>query len=436
MSQLPDPALIPPHDAELERAVLASVFEAPEAFDELQTSLAGPEAFHTALCRTIYGVLCRLNAAGKPLDLASVAREIDGQAGDLGGWGALGDLTTYAVRPATVPFHAQQLRKLHLARQMAHFAETLTADVRGKFDPDELRAWAERELFGMGEASLASRPKTCGEVMGKVLDRLEAYSKQQKVGLETKFVDLDGVLGGLREQELIILAGRPGMGKSKLAGNIALSLAKRGHPVVLFNLEMSNEEMGERFACAEARVDHFALRNGKVDDAARERVTKAAVAIQHYPLFWFDRPSLRPSELLSHLRRLKRRESIELTVVDHLLLLGNDQKHHSQNDRVGEISRMLKLAAKDVKIPVLALCQMNRGIESRHDDEPRLSDLRDSGNIEQDADTVLFLHKKRNAQVSDNTVDLVVAKQRNGPTTRLHLYDDAKSFRFTNYAGE
>jgi replicative DNA helicase len=434
MSRPPDLAAVPPHDANLERAVLGAVFENPGAFDELQTLLPGEDAFHNPLCRAAYAILKRRSAAGEPLDLPGVARELDGRQDELGGWGALAELVRFSCIPASLAYHAGQLRKLALARRLGYFAEQLAADVRAQADPDDLRAAAEKTLFTLGETATASKPKPCHEVMFAVMDRVDAYGRGERVGLETGFVDLDAVVGGFRPGEFIVLAGRPGMGKSKLAGNIAVNVAQRGQAVALFNLEMSNEEVAERFACAEARVDHFMLRNGRVDQDARDRVQRAAVALQGLPMLWFDRPSLKPSELLSHLRQLKRQHDLQLAVVDHLLLMGNDQKHSSQNDRVGEISRMLKLCAKEVGVPVLGLCQMNRGIESRTEDMPRLSDLRDSGNIEQDADTVLFLHKPRGDDVTP-AHKLVVAKQRNGPTTLLHLHDDAKCYRFTNYAG-
>lgn len=442
MSRPPDPVLTLPHDAALERELVGSILVRAEAMDEVVPILPTPSAFCHAGCGKVYETALRLYRDGQPVTLVSVGHALHAGGGivDLGPTAGLAhDFLAGLARDAATPWHAayfaRKVKALETARSMIFLGRQMAEDAQKLAgEPDELRADYERRLFELGEAATHDQPKGNAEVMSRVYDRLEAYEKGERVGIDTGFVDLDAVLNGLRDGELIVLAGRPGMGKSKLAGNVVVNIAKAGVPAALFNLEMSNEEVAERFACAESRVDHFALRNGKVDGDARRRVAVAVGQLRELPIFWHDRPSLRPSELLSHLRRLKRKHGIGLAVVDHLLLMGNDQRHHSQNDRIGEISRMLKLTAKEVRLPVIALCQMNRGIDSRHDDMPRLSDLRDSGNIEQDADTVLFLHKKRGEQGA--SVQLVVAKQRNGPTTILHLYDDAKSYRFSNYAGE
>lgn len=431
----------PPHDLDLERNVLAAVFDNPETFDELRTILPGQNAFYGHLHRVIFGILSDLSAAGKPLDLPAVSTIIHdrGWQDELGpeGWGVLTEFCGAGISAAAVPYHAQQLRKLYVARSLLALGSQMAGDVlRRRMDPDDLRAEFERQLFSLGESAVALKPKNSASVMNAVLDRLDAYSRRERVGLETGFIDIDNALGGMRPSELVILAGRPGQGKSMLAVNIAthLSTLDPPVPVYLFNLEMSNEEVAERVVCAESGVDHFALRTGRLGKEQEEKALRAAMTLRSMPVLWQDRPSMKPSELLSCLRREKRKQGVKLAIVDHLLLMGNDQQHRTQNDRVGEVSRMLKLAAKEVGIPILALCQMNRGIDGRSDEMPRLSDLRDSGNIEQDADTVMFLHRQSSEQ-EENVSTLFIAKQRNGPTAMIRLVANKKSFRFHNYAG-
>jgi replicative DNA helicase len=427
---------IPPHDKDLERSVLAAVFDSPEAFDDLRSALPGPDAFYDFLHRTVFTSLCELAAEGKPLDLAAVSTNLHakGLAEDVGGWGKLTELCGSPIRPAAIPEHADQLRKLHLARQLGYLGQHYASEAwNRKADPDELRAQFEKELFELGTSGSALKPKEMAEIMASVMDRIDAYSRGEKIGIPTGFIDVDNMIGGMAPGELIILAGRPGQGKSMLAVNIVTNLLENEVPSYLFNLEMGNEEVGERMVCAIASIDHFALRTGRLPADERDKALKVAMNLQSAPVVWQDRPTLKPSELLSALRLEKRKKGIKLAVVDHLLLMGNDEKYNTENDRVGEISRMLKLAAKDVGITVLALCQMNRAIDRRADEMPRLSDLRDSGNIEADADVVMFLHKQ--SSEPDGVSTLFIAKQRNGPTAMIRLVSNKKSFRFHNYAG-
>lgn len=436
MSKPPN-ILEPPNDKNLERDVLGAVMVHPEAMDEVLPILPTARSFYQDAHQRIYTAILELYQGGQPVTLTSVSHALlnADAVKDIGGYAYLAELVNCASTPWNATIYAKKVRSLETARALIYIGRRMADDAQKlRAEPDKLRAEFEQALFEIGVSNQQDHPKTMAEVMNSVLDRIDTYSRREKVGIETRFIDLDGVLGGLRPQELTVLAGRPGMGKSKLAGNIAVNVAKDGHPVATFHLEMSNEEVAERFACAESRVDHFALRNGKTDQDTQRRIMVAASEMRTLPIFWYDRTNLRPSELLSHLRRLKRKHGIELAIVDHLGLMDTDNPWRSPAERIGEISRMLKLIAKEARVHVLALCQMNRGIDSRHDDMPRLSDLRDSGTIEQDADTVLFLHRKRGEQLP--TYDLYVAKQRNGPTTILHLYDDAKAYRFLNHAGE
>ena len=214
------------------------------------------------------------------------------------------------------------------------------------------------------------------------------------------------------------------------------NLAQDGKAVLLFNLEMSNRETGLRIACAIANVDHYRLTHSLLTDGEKTRLNDACIQLGSLPIHWLDKPSLKPLELRSTLRRMKRRHGIELAVVDHILLMQPDAKNHrTRNDEVGEISRMVKLAAKESGVAILGLTQMNRAIEGRGDDPPRLSDLRDSGNIEQDADSVMFLHRKPHGEGEPRptTVDIYIAKQRNGPQGKATLFDRENCFRFENF---
>lgn len=433
------PEKSPPMDRDLELQLVSQAMQSREAFSDAAEILPSEERFHDHACRTIWRAMRDLHGQGKPWDLQLLSAHLHqtGQLADAGGYAGMSDTYTLAPTTANATHYAERIHDLWLLRSLAMAGQSMHRDAmeRAGTTPAELRAKYERELFTLGESGSVGKPITSKELASLTADRLQRIVDGEKVGFPFGFVDIDRIFTGLAPKTVTLLAGRPGGGKTKLAVNVVAHLATLGIPTAFYSLEMANEELGLRLACALSSVDSTIVTQNRMDDDQWRAVNAACDSIARMPTYWQDKPGLKPAELIASLRRMKRQHGVEVAVVDHILLMRPDERQNgrSRNDEVGDISRMVKLAAKEVGVAILALCQMNRGIEGRND-APRLSDLRDSGNLEQDADNVLFLHKpKDDGMGPGDVVDIYIAKQRNGPTGKCSLYDRKGVFRFENF---
>lgn len=440
MSEYLTATKVPPHDANLEKCLVSSAMHDRDTLADAREIIPSEDMLYHAGARVIYGALLEMDSQGLAIDLQLVSSHLyqSGKLEQIGGYPGLEDVFRESPTRANAVFYARKVRDLWVLRQMAMIGTDMSRDAMEMAggEPAEIRAKYEQELFSLGEVGIDGKPVTSVQVSHSLMDMADRYANGERVGLGLGFLDIDKIFCGMAPKSVTILAGRPGGGKSKLAGNVIVNTAKEGKPVMLYSLEMTNEEIGMRMACALGNIDHFRLIHNMLSADEQKRLHEAFTELGQLPIHWQDRPGLKPSELRASLRRMKRRHGIELAVVDHMLLMQPDKKsQRSRNDEVGEISRMLKLSAKEANIAMLALCQMNRAVEGRADDTPRLSDLRDSGNIEQDADAVLFLHRKaaRDGEPQPTTVDVHIAKQRNGPPGKATLFDRAGCFRFENY---
>lgn len=433
--QLPKP---PPSNHDLEKSLVSSILQNKDVFADVVEVVPTEEMFHDPGAREVYRAILELNRKGEPFDTAIVGQHLykTGRVNEVGGMGNYAEITKFSPTTVNAKTYAIQVKDLWMARQMIYIGNDMARDASelAGGEPAEIRARYEKELFSLAEVGVESKALTSNQVMASVMDGIDRYSDSKGNGPKTGFIDIDCVFMGFSDSTVTVLAGRPGGGKSKFAGNVIVNLANEGVRSMFYSLEMTNEEIGTRMACSVANVDNYRLIHGMLTDEEKSRLNDACAELGRMPVFWQDRPGLKPMELLASLRRMKRRHGIQFAVIDHMLLMGTDRKYNSRNDEVGEISRTIKLAAKELKIPILALCQMNRGVEHRTDECPRLSDLRDSGNIEQDADNVMFLHREKPKDSTPiTTVDVHIAKQRNGPLGKATLYDRANCFRFENF---
>lgn len=434
-------AKILPNDADLEKRLVSSVLQDRDTLADVIEILPDSDAFYHAGPKLIYQSILEMNGKGEPIDLTLVTQHLyqSGRIKDVGGPAGVAEVFSLSPTRANAIHYAKRILDLWTLRRMVYLGSDMARDAMEQSggEPAEIRAKFEQELFALNEVALDCKPMTSVQISHQVMDLIDRYNNGQKVGLPFGFIDIDKIFCGMSPKSLTVLAGRPSGGKSKLAGNVIVSAAQSGIPVMLYSLEMTNEEIGLRIACALGSIDHYRLVHKMLTWEEQKRLNDACNELGKLPIHWQDKPGMRPSELRASLRRMKRRHGIQLAVLDHMLLMQPDKRSHkTRNDEVGEISRMLKLAAKEANIPILALCQMNRSVEGRSDETPRLSDLRDSGNIEQDADNVIFLHRKlaKDGELPQTTVDIFIAKQRNGPPGKATLFDRAECYRFENYA--
>jgi replicative DNA helicase len=300
--------------------------------------------------------------------------------------------------------------------------------------------WAEALIFDVAQKRQSETMAHIKEVLGNALDDLEAlYARSEAVtGIPTGYTDLDNLLSGLHASNLVIVGARPGMGKTAFALGVAANVAmKQKVPVLLFSLEMSRKELVQRLLSSEAQIDSTRMRNGKLLERDWEKISHAIGRLADAPIYIDDNPNVNVMDIRAKSRRLKAREGLGLVVVDYLQLMSGRMGAESRQVEVSEISRGLKILARELDVPVLALSQLSRNLEMRADKRPALSDLRESGSLEQDADVVLFIYRDEvyNSESSDRgTAELIVAKHRSGPTGVAHLAFFDSFTKFANMA--
>lgn len=431
-----------------ERAVLGAVL----ADNTLLTAVAevvSAEDFASPAHTQIFAAMLKLDGAGKPVDHLTLSEELklQGQLLAVGGPAYLMrldqvvPLASNAVQYAHITkSHADRRRLGAVGRDIQAMAEADTGDV------DALMAEAERKVFGLGERRQQGELRPMSELLEPALDMLDRMKQSSSAvtGLATGYIDLDEMLTGLHPGELIILAARPGLGKTSLALNIAVHAAlNEGKAAGIFSLEMPAEQLVTRMLSAQARVDMRKLRGGRLSPHEEEKLQETAGAVYNAPLYIDDTGTLSPFELRAKARRMKQRDSrTGILVIDYLQLMSL-QGAESRQQEVSEISRALKQLAKELEVPIVALSQLSRKVEERKKGRPMLSDLRESGSIEQDADVVLFIHHEgdedgeKGEEVASNPngpvpVELIVAKQRNGPVGEVKLLFMREYTRFEN----
>lgn len=444
---------LPPHNKEAERGVLGGILRDPDTLPDVQQVLR-PENFYFDAHQKIYQAICDLANEGQPVDLVMVYDRLKKMkvAEDVGGHAFLAELWESVPTGANVEFHARIVRDTAMVRALIHAGNEILRDAYDRTQSaDELVAQAERRIMDIAKSSLVGETKTLTDALHEALSRLDARISRDNLavsGLPTGYVDLDNILAGLQNSELIIIAARPSVGKTAFALNIVRNVVT-GHPpgepspvVVFFSLEMARVELAERLLCCQARVDSHKVRKGHVSSEDIQKLMDAGDVLRRAKLYIDDTPSRSMIQIAATCRRLNKKHEKEgglrLVVIDYLQLIEPENRRDPRQEQVAQISRRLKFLARELNIPVIALSQVNRASEDRQDHKPRLADLRESGSIEQDADTCLLLHRpgKFDGSVEDNILEVIVAKQRNGPTGEVTLTYLKQFNRYENYIAD
>jgi replicative DNA helicase len=444
----PDPSVtdrLPPHNRDAERSLLGSMLRDNQIIPEV-VPLVKADHFYVFGHQKIHEAITKLNVEeGKPADIVTVAEWLT-QAKlieDVGGHGYLAELCDAAPSAANFRQYAEIIRQKAIIRNLIHACTDLQAEAFDQSQPaGELLDSAERRIFEIAEMGITGDTITLHQAINEAYHRLDQRKQRgehEYSGIPTGYIDLDTLTAGFQNSELIILAARPSVGKTAFALNIARHvIVDEKLPVLFVSLEQARIELAERLLCCQARVDSHRLRKGHLSSDDEARIMDAGGILGEAKLFIDDTPGQSMLRIAANARRLKKRHDLRLVIIDYLQLIDPDDRRENRQEQVAGISRRLKFLARELKIPVIALAQVNRGLEDRQEKKPRLSDLRESGAIEQDADTVMMLHRPElyEKDQKEGLVEVVVAKQRNGPTGEVSLMYIKQYMRFENFALE
>jgi len=434
---------VPPHNMRAEESVLGAMLLSREAIADV-VEILDPEHFYKPAHSHLYDAVTSLYAAGEPVDAVTVAEELKraGLLDEVGGAAVLLDFqaATPAIGNAShyakiVEEHALLRRMIIVSNDIAELAYGLPDDVVKAIDD------AESQMFEIAQRRVTNTTSPISSLLPENLDRIEAlYDRGESItGLSSGYRDLDGKLSGLQPNALYVLGARPAMGKTAFAlGMAANSAMKDQRPVLIFTLEMDQLELSQRMLCSEALVDSGRVKTGKLEESDWTKITHAVGRLAEAPIYIDDNPQTSVMDIRAKARRLKSREGdLGMVVVDYIQLMTGRSNAESRQVEVSEISRNLKILARELEVPVIALAQLNRGLEQRTDKRPMLSDLRESGSLEQDADVVLFLYRD---EVYDETspdkgvAEVIIAKHRNGPTGKVRMAFRGQFTRFDDMA--
>jgi replicative DNA helicase len=430
-----------PVDRDAERAVLGGLMMGAVHFSDVHEYLDSEDFFGEAH-QTLFALLVSMIKKGEATDLVSVLHQATHQekSEKIGGHEYITQLYTSSSTAYNIDFHASIVKDLATRRRLMQNANVIIqAAQTGLATIDDVLELAEKKVFEITQSAESKDWQSIEKVVGQEFERIQALMEisSDVTGMDTGFIDLNKILSGLQKTDLFILAARPAMGKTALALNIALNVAKEGNGVGIFSMEMSAGQLVTRLMCTEGRVDAGAVRTGKLNqDTDIPRLVDAAQELHQMPIYIDDTPGLTINQLSSKSRRLKAANpDLGLIVVDYIGLMLGDSRM-SRQEQVSEASRGLKGLAKELDICVMALSQLNRSVESRTDKRPMPSDLRESGAIEQDADIISFIYRDEyyNPDSPEKGVaEVIIAKQRNGSTGTVKLFFEGKHTRFDNY---
>ena len=435
---------IPPHSIEAEQAVLGGAFLDKEAWDKVVERVR-EEDFYRKDHRTIFHAINQLSEEGEPYDIVTVAEWLENHQllDEAGGMRNLAALAENTPSASNIGAYADIVRKRSILRQLI----SATTDINDTvFNPqgrssEQILEYAEQTVFEIAERENQGRKSYLGikDYLKDALERIdELFHKDSPItGIATGYDDLDLKTAGFQRSDLIIVAGRPSMGKTAFAINIGEHAAIKGkESVAVFSMEMPGEQLAMRMMSSLGRIDQHKIRTGKLDDEDWPRLTSAVSILQESKMFIDDTPALTPSELRARCRRISREHGLDLVIVDYLQLMQVAGTTENRATEISEISRSLKAMAKELSVPVIALSQLNRSLEQRTDKRPVMSDLRESGAIEQDADVILFIYRDEvydEESVDKGIAEIIIGKQRNGPIGKVKLAFRGQYTRFENY---
>ncbi|MGI5840419.1 MAG: replicative DNA helicase [bacterium] len=438
MSQLLE--RIPPQNLEAEQSVLGAMLIEAEAIPKVMEILRSDD-FYREAHSNILQAMARLFERGEAVDLVTVTEELrqQGQLENAGGAVYLASLANAVPTAANVEYYARIVEEKSVLRKLINTATAIVASgFEGKDDVEYLLDLAEQQIFGLAQRRSLKSYASIKTVLMETFERIEhLYNNKGGVtGVPTGFKDLDMLTSGLQPSELIVVAARPSMGKTVLCLNIARNVAVGNKiPVALFSLEMSRDQLAQRLLCADAGVDGQRLRTGYLTEADWPKLSTALGRLSEAPIFIDDTPGATAIEIRAKARRIKAEHGLGLIIIDYLQLMNGNRRSENRQQEISEISRSLKALARELNVPVVALSQLSRAVEQRQDRHPMLSDLRESGAIEQDADVVAFIYRDEyyNAETEKKGIaELIISKQRNGPTGQVELFFRKELSRFDN----
>lgn len=433
---------LPPQNVEAEQSVLGGMLLQNDAINRI-VEILRPDDFYREAHRKIYQAILELYQINEPADLVTVTNVLKkkGVLEDAGGAAYLSELVDRVPTTANITSYGKIIREKAIVRELIQGANSI---VEKGFDDhgnvDEYLDSAEKIIFEIAQRKLQQGFYPIKDIVRDSFKAIEhLYEKKELItGVPTGYRDFDRITSGLQKSDLIVIAGRPSMGKTAFALNIVEHAAVEiGIPTAVFSLEMSRQQLVQRMLCSRAEVDASKLRGGFLSESDWPKLTRAAGLLSESPVFIDDSPALNVLEIRAKARRLQREHNIGLIVIDYLQLMRSVGRTESREREISEISRSLKALAKELNIPVVSLSQLNRGVEARQDKRPQLSDLRESGAIEQDADVIVFIY--RDEMYNPNSADtgkaeIIVGKQRNGPTGRVILAFRKQITRFDDLA--
>jgi replicative DNA helicase len=443
---------VPPQSLEAEMSILGGVLLDNEAINRA-LEVIRPEDFYRESHRKIFKAMIELSNNGEPCDLITLTTMLKkiGALEETGGGAYLATLVDYVPTAANIAYYCKIVKEKSIARNLITAAtDIVTQSFDEQSSVDELLDRAQKVIFEISENKLRPAFFPVKDILKETIRSIERlYEKKEHVtGVPTGFIDLDGMTAGFQRGDLVIVAGRPSMGKTAFALNLAQHASMHGEPrsaVAIFSLEMSKEQLVTRLLCSESRIDASRLRTGHLVESDWEKLLAGAGKLHEAQIYIDDSPSISVLEMRAKCRRLKAEKNIDLVLVDYLQLMRGGANSESRQQEISEISRSLKALAKELDIPVVALSQLNRSLESRTDKRPMMSDLRESGAIEQDADVIMFVYrdavyceacKKRDGSCTieghDKQAEIIIGKQRNGPIGSVSLIFNGEFTKFEN----
>jgi replicative DNA helicase len=435
---------LPPQSREAERSVLGSLLRDNGVIGDVVQIINDEGFFYLDAHQKIFLAIRSIYDRGHPVDLVMLAEYLkeQKQIEDIGGYAYLAELWDAAPTAANAEYYARIVRDKSVVRNLIHSSTEILRDAYDQAMPaDDLLEGAERKILDIAQRGMTGQTFKLEDVLKEAYDRIDHRHQHDQMsisGLSTGFHDLDNITAGLQNSELVVIAARPAVGKTAFALNLIRHVAvEEEHPAFFVSLEQSRIELAERLLCCQARVDSHKLRKGHLGSEDMEKLIAAGGVLSRAKMFIDDTPGQGLLRIAANARRLKLRHKIRLVVIDYLQLIEPENRRDSRQEQVAHMSRRLKFLARELQIPVVSLAQVNRGAEDRQDHRPRLSDLRESGAIEQDADTVMLLHRPELYEPGqhEGILEVIIAKQRNGPTGEITLAFLKQFMRFEDFAG-
>jgi len=433
---------VPPHNNEAEQSVIGAIFLEPQALITA-AELLMPEDFYRMAHEKIFQTMIILSDKGQAIDVVTVTEELSAkkELEDVGGISYLMEIANSVPTAANIVHYARIVEEKALLRRLIRVATSIVEDGYAREDEVEaLLAEAEKKMMEVSNRKNAGDFRHIKDVLVETYDSIELLHTQKGdvTGIPTGFRDLDKITAGFQRNDLIIVAARPSVGKTAFALNVAQNVAtKTDENVAIFSLEMGAEQLVMRMLCAEGNIDAQVLRTGALEAEDWRKLTMAMGSLSNAGIFIDDSPGIRVNDIRSKCRRLQQEHGLGMIMIDYMQLIAGSGSKPGENrqQEVSEISRSLKSLARELKVPVVALSQLSRGVEQRQDKRPMMSDLRESGSIEQDADIVSFLYREDyydKETENQNMIEIIIAKQRNGPTGTVTLAFAKEYNKFVN----